>query len=352
MKHLSRRLLYLSAVLWLLSIMFPLASPAWAEIDGNCGATFKGVDVSGLDSGKESDAIDVADNEVVAVNMTSSGGFASHEIKLEIAGVSRTISSQTDDGDTQWSDTVNVKDYAWMGAGLYKVSGNATLTDGSTCSGAALINVDRFPLTTVAGGVATAGTVVGLMAVVSSAGAAVREGGRTSAKIEDWVGNQLEKAANAPPAGPKPEPEWTIFDEIMALFSGPFGPCLMIAIPGLILTGVAMVTPQSDEPTGGRRLPRARWLPRFTVAGVLGGLLAGLGVAVLLQQFAVMPLTLTLLIECLVVGVIIGIVLPSIGKLWSVLRVNATVRNAEQRLRAAVAAPPAAPPQMPPEAQP
>src|SRR5438445_572873 len=229
MKRLARRLLILSASLWLLSVMSPLVTPAWADINGNCGATFKGVDIKGRGTSSAGDAIDVDNNEVVNVNMTSPAGFTSHKVELEIAGVSRTVSNQPDAGDTQWSDTVNVKDYAWMGVGLYTVTGSATLSDGSTCSGSALINVSGFPLTTVAGGAAAAATIVGLAAV-----------------------------------------------------------------------------------------------------------------AVLLQQFAVAPLTREMLIECLIGGLIIGIALPSLGKLWSVLRVNAAVRRAEQRLRAAM--PKAGPP--------
>ena len=122
MKRLTRRLLFLSASLWLLSVMFPLVSPAWADINGNCGATFKGVDIKGRGASSAGDAIDVDNDEVVNVNMTSTGGFTSHKVELEIAGVSRTISNKTDAGDTQWSDTVNVKDYAWMGSGLYTVT--------------------------------------------------------------------------------------------------------------------------------------------------------------------------------------------------------------------------------------
>jgi hypothetical protein len=339
MKRQARHLLILSASLWVLSVMFPLVSTAWADVNGNCGATFKGVDIKGRGTSSAGDAIDVDNNEVVNVNMTSPAGFTSHKVDLEIAGVSRTVSNQTDAGDTQWSDTVNVKDYAWMGVGLYTVTGSATLSDGSTCSGSALINVSGFPLTTVAGGAAAAATLVGLAAVATTSVVSASAGATASGKIEDWVGNQLEKQAKQVPP---PEPEWTVIDEIMWHLTGPFGPCLIMAIPGLLLTVGAMATPQSQPSTGARSARRARWLPRITIAGVLGGLLGGLGSAVLLQQFAVAPLTRGMLIECLIGGVIIGIALPSIGRLWSVMQVNAAMSKAEQRLRAAT--PKAGPP--------
>jgi hypothetical protein len=333
--------------------MSPTASPAFAEVEGNCTATFKNTDVSKVDSSKTSQAVDVADNEVVVVAMTSAVGFASHSIDLEIAGVSRSVSSQTDGGDTQWSDTINVKDYAWMGAGLYKVTGSATLTDGSTCSGAALINVDRFPLTTVAGGAAAAATTIGLLAVVAGTVASARDSSTASAKVENWVGNELEKAAGSS-AAPPPKEEWTIFDEIAEFFGMCGGPCLMMALPGLLLTVGAMSTPSSGPPTaaGGIRLRRAPLLPRLGLGSVIGGPLAGLGAAVLLQQFAVQPLTLVTLIVYVVAGLMIGIILPSIPKVWGVGRVNAALGRAEQRLNAAYAGKTPPPPSMPPEPQP
>ena len=101
MRRLARRLLYLSAILWTVTLLSPFVSPAWAEINGNCEATIKGVDVRYRSSTNAGDAIDVDDNEVVAVAMTSPAGFASHKIDLEIAGQRTTVSSKTDDGDTQ-----------------------------------------------------------------------------------------------------------------------------------------------------------------------------------------------------------------------------------------------------------
>lgn len=344
MKRFARSLFYLSVGAWLLSLFAPLTSPAYAEIEGNCGATFKSVDVAGLGTSSADDAIDVDGDEVVVVTMTSAAGFASHEVKLEIAGVSRTISNKTDDGDTEWSDTVKVKDYAWMGAGLYKVIGSATLSDGSTCSGAALINVTRFPLTTVAGGLVAAGAAVGLLAVAGSAVSADRDGSRGSARIDDWVVNQLEKQgkADAPPPGDTA----SSIDDLLWEFFGPFSPCLIMALPGLLLTVGAMAVPGGGGPAPATlRLRRARWLPRVGGAGVLGGLLGGLCVAVLLQQFGVYPLTVALLIEGLVGGLIIGILIPSLVRIRSVMRVNAAIGRAEQRLAQARGTTPPPPPE-------
>jgi hypothetical protein len=349
MRRLARRLLYLSAILWTVALLSPLATTAWAEVDGNCEATIKGVDVRGRSSTSAGDAIDVDDNEVVAVAMTSPAGFASHNLDLEIAGVRRTVSSKTDDGDTQWSGTVNVKDYAWACAGLYKVNGSATLSDGSSCSGAALINVTRNPLTTVVGGAAAATTAVGVVGVGASAAASSLQGIRSGRKVEEWITDEMERSGGAPPAdegarasvGISPEESrqlrWQRF-KLMKLFAGYFG-CFTFVLPALLLTGAAMISgggsPPAQEPR--ERLPRVGWRPRITVAGLLGGLLAGAGIVVLLQQYAVTPLSRSLAIEGLVIGLVVGLVLPSLVRVWSVIHVNGAIGKAERRLNEALA---------------
>jgi hypothetical protein len=352
MRRLGRAFLYLSAILWTVTLLSPFVSPAWAEVDGNCEATIKGVDVRGRSSTNAGDAIDVDDNEVVTVAMTSSAGFASHKIDLEIAGVRRTVSSKTDDGDTQWSGSVNVKDYAWAGAGLYKVIGSATLSDGTSCSGAALIDVKRNPLTTVAGGAAAATTAVGGVAVGASTALTSLQGIRNGRKVEEMIMDEVANVEAGPrePAPPeKPEGPISHFAatmETLDLFFGPFlrpvgmwpPPCFVLALPALLLTGAAMAVPGGTptEPSG-LRLPRMPWRPRITVAGILGGLLGGAGIVVLLQQYAVTPLARSLAIEGLVIGLVVGLVIPSLVNIWSVMHVNGVIARGERRLNEALA---------------
>ena len=308
----GRRLLYLSAFLWMIALMSPLVTPAFAEINGNCSATFKGVSVAGLSSTSAGDAIDVDDNEQVVVSFTSPVGFTSHDVDLEIAGISRNIDSDEDGGDTEWSSTVNVNDYAWLGAGLYKVTGTATLSDGTTCSGAALINVTRNPLTTVVGGIAAAGTAAGVAGVGVSSVVSARNGVRGGRNVEDWIVNEIEKvdspsAGTPPPDALSEEQAWI---ETADLFFSPLVgriPCSILILPALLFTGASMAMPQGSAPAPkGLRLRRVGWLPRFTVAGVLGGLLA-------------------------------GILIPSLIHLWSVMHINSAISSGEQRLGAALA---------------
>jgi hypothetical protein len=341
MKRLGRAFLCLSAILWTVTLLSPFVSPAWAEINGTCEASIKGVDVRDRSSTSAGDAIDVDENEVVSVGMTSPTGFASHKIDLEIAGVRRTVSSDTDDGDTSWSGSVNVNDYAWAGAGLYKVIGSATLSDGSSCSGAALINVTRNPLTTVAGAAAAATTAVGAVGVGTSAAASSLQGIRAGRRVEAWSSDQTKGPWQATwEFGPEPDP------------TAPPMCCTMLVLPALILTGAAMVTGGGAPiaPSPDIRLPRAPWRPKVSAAGLLGGLLGGAGIAVLLQQYAVTPLTRSLAIEGLVIGLVVGLVIPSLTRVWSVMHINRAIAKAERRLNeaAAKAGPPPESGQAPP----
>jgi hypothetical protein len=351
MRRLGRAFLYLSAILWTVTLLSPFVSPAWAEINGNCEASIKGIDVRDRSSTSAGDAIDVDDNEVVSVGMTSPTGFASHKIDLEIAGVRRTVSSKTDDGDTSWSGSVNVKDYAWAGAGLYKVIGSATLSDGSSCSGAALINVTRNPLTTVAGAAAAATTAVGAVGVGTSAAASSLQGIRAGRKVEEWIMDEVASGGTEPKpqkARPMTEEEkdfWAWMD-VYDLFFGPFlrpvgmwpPPCFALVLPALLLTGAAMAVPGgAPSAPSGVRLRRVPWRPRIRLGPLLGGLLAGAGIVVLLQQYAVTPLTRSLAIEGLVIGLVVGLVLPSLVQVWSVMHINGTIAKAERRLNEALA---------------
>lgn len=333
MSGLARRFLLLSAFLWAFALLSPAVAPAWADIEGNCEATFKGVDIRGLDT-SAGDAIDVDEDEVVEATFTSPAGFASHDVDLKILGISWNVASGTDDGGTSWTETVRIDDYNWATSGLYEVTGSATLSDGSTCSGAALINVTKNPLTTVAGAAAAATMAVGVGGVAASSVNTAVQGRRASRKIEDWVANEIES-----PGGGQQRSQSDLMSgfnatlDTLDLFGPLFSFCLLAALPGLILTGAAMATPEGGQPPpSGARLRRASWKPRITVVGMLGGLLGGLGAAVLLQQYGVSPLTPAQAVVGLLAGLAAGIIIPSLVHLWSVMRVNGKIADAEGRL--------------------
>jgi hypothetical protein len=160
--------LAVSAPLW-------VAGPAHADVSGPCEATIAGVDVRGLSASDPADAIPVEADAVIPVTMSSPGGLESHTLSLEYAGISWTVSSETDEGQPSATDQIEVADYADYGVGLYLVSGEAKLTDGSTCKGAVLVDVQGNPLKTVLGALAGGMVLLGGAAVL---GSTVREARR------------------------------------------------------------------------------------------------------------------------------------------------------------------------------
>lgn len=311
------------------------ARGASAEIEGNCDAFFAGVDVSTLDSGNTDDAIIVKEDDIVVVNFTSSSGFESHKVTVKFAdipGGSVDVEDEEDDGDTEWSGDVVIDDWAWAGAGLYKVEGTATLSDGSECSGAALIDVDKAWYTTVAGIIALVLTLFGVASIGVAAVNSVVEGRRATQKIDDWVMGELESVSGGK-SFVQPERKTIIADAIDSF-------CLFAIIPGLILTGAAMAT-GAGAPGGDLSLPRASWRPRISISGVVGGIFAGIGFVGILQQSGQVFPSVGTLILWLAIGLVLGVVLPSLIRALNVVSVNRAIGRAERRLKDAGASAPA-----------
>ena len=163
--------------------------------------------------------------------------------------------------------------------------------------GSGLVNIDRNPLTTVAG-VAAAGTAaVGVAGVAASGATSAMEGMRQSRRVRViWEPHERRTSE-----------EWS---RIVLRRYG----FVTLVLPALLLMGGAMISSggQPPAPERGERLPRVGWRPRITAVGLLGGLLGGAGIVVLLQQYAVAPLTRSLAIEGLVIGLVVGLAVPSL----------------------------------------
>ncbi len=375
----DRTALALAACLFaVFAAMATAVSTASAEIDGPCGATVNGIDVETLDSNDKGDAIKVQKGGQVELTMSSSVGFQSHEIELDYFGQKIPGDKRTDNGDDFFSDFVDVDDYATAGVGLYKVYGVATLTDGDVCSGAVLIDVEGNPLTTVAGAagagavaIGTVGAAVGLAASSTSnsgglggikdmveeafresrAGDKPSSGGLDDMKdmVEDAFKEQRAKDAAADEAARLDR----TYDDLVDFAVGngnPYNPsaglfgCLgalvfaVITLPFrlpfmAISPGNGGGAPPAPANKARRRFPRARWTPRITILGIVCGVLAGAGAAVLLQQYSIAIATRALLIQTLIAGALIyGLVLPTIGRTIAVIRVNGRVSRLEKRL--------------------
>ena len=298
---------------------------ARAEIAGDCDATIAGTDLSTVDSDKVDDAIDVDYDDVITTTMSSASGFESHKIKLRFLGAfERTVEDREDDGETSFTEEVDVSDYAWLGVGLYKVRGEANVVGGFACSGAALVNVTgRNPVTTVAGGVATAVVVVGTVGAAATGIASVRRPGGMVGMVEEAFGETRAQVEGTAQAG---EPSMTAVEAINEpfWFASMFG-CFCFAVISVLMLPLLALTGSSAggasgsappaAPAAPRRRPRrVRWLPRITLVGLVSGALTGLAGVVLVQQFAIAYPTTELLIEFVLCGALVyGVVVPTLG---------------------------------------
>lgn len=343
MKRLAVPSLAAAMALWGVAFFAYSAESAAAETEGNCTATFNGIDVAPLEINPD-DAIVVQEDDTVLVEFQSPAGFDSHKIEVSFVDFGNAVEAETDDDDgedTQWSGTVDVSDWSDYGAGFYKVEGKAELSDGTSCSGAVLIEVDKNPLTTLAGLIAAGVTAVGAVSVLGVVVASVVEATGASKKVSQIVdGADLTAWQNAV-AGAG---DSAILHDIKVAMKPILNWIPFLLLPVALLTGMAVAAGEGGGGAGGGRLvPRASWRPRLSIFGVTGGLLAGLGVVVLLQQYAVVFPDLVTLISALVVGVLLGIVPASLVRLAAVMSVNRTLARAEARLASGGSASPAPP---------
>jgi hypothetical protein len=331
------RMVLLILVAAALSVAWALASvrTAHAEISGRCEATLNSVDVRGVSSGNRDNDIKVSEHSRVPIVMTSPQGFRSHKIQLEFADRRWTVSDKTDDGSNTFTDSVNVDDYATYGVGLYKIVGVATLSDGTKCTGAATVDVSGNPLATVAGVVAAGTVVVGTVGAVASGGLAAGSlGSAGNAAADAFAAEESARAASPDPYRysyayrPRVDWPWSMLGCFFAL------PMLLLTLPFMAVTGGAGGPP--PEPARELpRFPRMRWMPRLTLLGVVSGLLAGLGGAVLLQQYAIDYPTQSAIIRDLVAGAVVyGLIIPTLGRTIAVLRFNGRI-SALERTRSA-----------------
>ena len=80
-----------------------------------------------------------------------------------------------------------------------------------------------------------------------------------------------------------------------------------------------------------RRPARLRWRPVFSPMALLSGLLFGFGTAMLQQQFGMRVLTRAALVQMVVLGLVLAIVVPSIGRAIGVRRANRAIEQARRR---------------------
>jgi hypothetical protein len=272
--HLGRHRRTVVFLLFALGLMAAIAGPmaarAGAEVSGGCTASLKGQDVAPLSSSNPSQAIDVTAKEQLVAASTSSAPITGYKVQLELGGFRWTVAKGAASGNS-WQRAVSVEDYASHGAGLYKVIGSST--GPGACSGAVLVNLKgKSPLTTTAGIVGAAMTGLGGLGLVASAIRSVPKGTRRP----------------------------------LALVGLLFLPVMMVG-----MGGSAEAPPRAALDGEGR----AGWRPRLSVLSVLSGVLAGVGVVILLQQYAVAYPTRGLALTGILGGAVLGLLATNVPSL-------------------------------------
>jgi hypothetical protein len=140
------------------------APAALATIEGPCQGSIAGENVAPLETEPRSEPVKVGKNARVPVTMTSARPITHLTVELEFGGIGWTVHDAPTEG-TSWAKVVNVKDYSKYGVGLYKIVGKST-SQGFSCTGAALVEVEGEPLKTPAGIAALAATIIGAIGVL------------------------------------------------------------------------------------------------------------------------------------------------------------------------------------------
>lgn len=99
------------------------------------------------------------------------------------------------------------------------------------------------------------------------------------------------------------------------------------------------MTAVAASATAAVRFPRIRFRPRVSISGTLSGAVGGLGVVVLLQQFAIAYPTRSLTIVGLIGGAVVHLLIVNAGRAANVSRLNGRLSAAEARLAAAPTVP-------------
>ena len=321
------------------------AHAARAEIDTGCTAQVNEIPIAGLDPDSPDDAIPVQHDQDVAVSFLGTADLLSYKLQIEFAGF-RWTARDFDDPDPDWGDSVPVADYAKHGVGLYKLVLETENRDGSPgCGGAVLVDVEADPLSTTAGIVGVVVTAVGAVGLVASGATATRPSVKIKKKIDKWLLEQVDEITAAADSGEEPGAEASRLKRIQRLEGlglGKLGKLrgilTFLALPGLVLAiGVSpMGAAARPGPAAPARLDRIHWKPRVSVVGVLAGLVISAGIVLLLQQYSEVYPTRGITVVGLVLGLGVGLTVPSFFRIYDVWRANRTIASAERRLNDAL----------------
>jgi putative membrane protein insertion efficiency factor len=286
-----------------LIVVVTAATAQAVGVSNGCTANINGRAAETL---TKDNALVVHEGEKVAVTGTAPAGTPKSDTNnthVEVAVIDGLFSVNSSDHPghgAEWSGAANVDDYLKYGVGLYHVTGVANGSSGWHCEGDGYVELkDGSPLSKPIGAGALA------LAVIGSGGALLS----ARAKAD-------EADISQPPVNADPESDEAVrafnrdIDNAATLNMGMSFGCLVLmavaALTGLFTHGTFAAAAPAAE--GGSPRKRRFWAHGHPIAGFISGLLAGIGIAIVLQQFALWPLdVVTAIVFPLVVAVLCGV---------------------------------------------
>lgn len=140
-----------SRVRWVLvaavSCALLAAQPVDAKVEGACSITVQGIDISGREA-----TIPAPADGNLTYNITAAIPVVRWSVTLHYGPFERVVIDRPfEQGATSEEGVFSVAEYTKYGTGLYRVTGAAVLSDGSTCTGTMDLKVAGSPFTTVVG---------------------------------------------------------------------------------------------------------------------------------------------------------------------------------------------------------
>jgi putative membrane protein insertion efficiency factor len=287
---------------------------------GGCQGFVGGVAVERLD---QDHPLQVYKGQRIVVTGVAPGGLATTNAQITstttadiyfIENLAKVTDHDTSTG-TKFQDSTNVDNYLKYGSGIYRVDVRSVASPGWNCSATFYVQLhgEKFAAE-LAVAVGALGTV-GMMAAVG--GGKPPPSGDLEMTPEGIYDpgvspEQLERQQAKDEAREKLEK-----DTAMNLMNRGLLGCLVAVLFAILGFGGGFPAAAAPVAAGGRSgKPRRIWVKGHPVLGFFSGLVAGLGITVALQQYAVYPLTIASGIVAPLVVAVLGAVAGRRGTAW------------------------------------
>ena len=228
----------------------------------------------------------------------------------------------------RWTGSFRASQFATRGTGHYIIRGYVSRGGNLYCFAYLYIDVEGDPLGSPMGQAAAGLTLAGLggMLVTAVTGGKAPPGfeSTTTPADEEEIKRLQEEEEKREAQRREDEENSKLAQEASRKL------CFFLAFPALLMTAGVMASGGGN--TGATRsFPRVPWRPRLSIVGIGSGVLFGAGSGVLLQQYGVIWPTLGMGIAFLVGGLALGVLVPTLGRLRSVRKMNRRMDAFEAR---------------------